>query len=90
VDNTNFILSVNAKLKTGSGFKPFNGVNIESAVTHTFTIRYVDLVIESRFMIWFNGEFYHIDNIINKDEDNLYLIFKATKRGEDTFEANNF
>ena len=49
IDNTDFILSGNAIIKTSSGVTFFNGVNVDTGVTHTFIIRYVPTLIQKNF-----------------------------------------
>jgi hypothetical protein len=88
VDNTDFVLSGKAIIKTSSGISFSNGVNIDTGITHTFIIRYVNIPIEKNFMIWKDGEFYRIESIENIDEDNQYLKIKASKRGTDDLGAN--
>ncbi len=82
VDNTDIVLSIKAKVKTLSQFQVMNGINIGSDATHRFTIRYTNTVIEKNFMILFHGDLYRIESSINENEDNLFIVIDANKRGK--------
>lgn len=88
ISNDDIFLQTRAMVKTSSGIQFFNGVSVDTGITHTFTIRYTSATIETRYMILMNGNFYKIESVENKDEDSLYLVIKASKRGDKDIGAN--
>ncbi len=89
VSNDMTVLTCRAKLKTTGGSSFYNGVSITDNPTHKFTIPFVkNIPIEKNYIIELRSEYYSIENIINENEDNLYLIITANKRGSKEQKAN--
>ena len=88
VDNNNTILTTRAVIKTSSGIPYFAGTSMGTSPTHTFIIRYTTIPIEKNYIIECKGNYYHIESIRNDNEDDLYIIINASKRGVATNEAN--
>ena len=83
----NTILSTRAIVKTTSGSVFHNGVVIQTDTTHKFTIRFTQTQISKNYMILFKEEYYNIESIENENEDSLYLIIRASKRGDSKKES---
>lgn len=89
VDNSQVVLTCRAKIKTTGGTPYYNGISTETSPTHKFTIPFVKSIpIEKNYMILLNSEYYNIENVMNENEDNLYLIITANKTGNQSQKAN--
>ena len=89
VDNCQLILSCRAKVKTTGGSSFYGQVALDNAPTHKFTVPYVkDISIERNYVIEMNKEYYNIDDVTNLDEDNIYFVISAVKKGSIKKEAN--
>jgi len=78
-----------AMIETVSGETMFNASNIETVVTHQFYIRYIpDVDIVD--VIVYGGLRYTLVNVENLNNENYFLLIKASDRGDSDLPANEF
>ena len=91
VDNSDIITQLKASVKTRSPFAMINGVSIDTGITHRFVVRYMDSLVElleKNSMILMDGDFYRVEAFTNENEDGLFLLIDASKRGKASIGAN--
>jgi SPP1 family predicted phage head-tail adaptor len=88
-DNFTLKKKVWAMVDTVSGETRFNASNIEMVVTHHFYIRYIPNV-DIVDVILHGGLRYKIVNVENLNNENYFLVIKASDRGDATLPVNEF
>jgi len=86
IDITTF-MTVKAKIETKQGVEAFDGTNLNTLMTHEFTIRYITGVTIVN-NVNYNNKYFKIERIINLNEENKYLIIQCTERGDNTKPVN--
>jgi len=88
-DNFTLKKTVWAMVETVSGETMFNASNIETVVTHQFYIRYIpDVDIVD--VIVYGGLRYKIVNVENLNNENYFILIKASDRGDSDLPVNEF
>jgi len=82
-DKTNIPASVRTKTKTAT----FDGINVETTLTHLFRIRY-GISVEKNNTIKFNGKCFRVTGIENIDGMNRFQEIETTERGDSTKEGS--
>ena len=88
--NKTILDTVKAKVVTIAPVDTFDGTNVNQIQTHTFTTKFKTSITPAgkNDSIGYNGKFFRIERVENRDEENEELIFFCTARGIDTQEGN--
>lgn len=82
------ILTTRASIDTNRS-RPWNGVNVDDASTHTITIRYTSIAFDTRDRIRdARGNLYVIQDIENVGEYDEMIRLSCSRRGPAGTEAN--
>lgn len=89
---TDVITGVQTAIKTIKGAAQFTGINIHPDATHLFYVIFSTLYLtleveENNHMINLYGELYKILRIENDNENDEFLVFQCTNRGDESLEA---
>ena len=78
-----------AFVKTRNNASFVANVNIDTAITIEFYIRYIDNIdLNNQIFIEYEGKRFKINSIENIDKDNEVIVFRAIERGNQELDAN--
>jgi SPP1 family predicted phage head-tail adaptor len=78
-----------AFVKTRNNASFVANVNIDTAITIEFYIRYIDNIdLNNQIFIEYEGKRFKINSIENIDKDNEVIVFRAIERGKQELDAN--
>ncbi len=78
---------IDAAIETVRGLETFDGVNVESIVTHKIYIRFIEGVTEETW-VKFKGRRLDIMDVENLDERDQFLLLRCKERGADNINVN--
>lgn len=77
-----------AKMDTGRGKTAFDDSEIETDITHEFSIRYLDGITAETWILFENRRFDIID-VEDMEERHEWLVLRCSERGPDSLAVND-
>jgi hypothetical protein len=90
-ENFTELFKLYSKVLTLAGVSRFSGINIDKRATHFFMTPFfsaLENLDSNNIFINYKDKNYRVLGDTNKDEDDYYVVFQATERGDDSLEAS--